>query len=75
MADNPVSWFILMCLGLYFICRFILRVIKEDARLKNERERACQEFFMETPLDKRNVLMYNSYIKERDFYELHDDRL
>lgn len=74
-ADNPVSWFVLMCLGLFFIFRFIRRVIIEDARRKAERERACQEFFLETPLDKRNILMYNSYIKERDYYELHDDRL
>lgn len=30
MADNPISWFILAALGLYFICRFLWAAIKEN---------------------------------------------
>ena len=73
MADNPVSWFLLMIFGLYFAFRFLRAVVREQERQRAERERACQEFFNETPLDKRNILMYNSRMKDGGSYEFYDD--
>lgn len=73
-ADNPASWFILMCIGLYFIARFLHKIMMKELRLKAERERASNEFFKETALDKRNIVSYNNHIRERGYYELHDDR-
>ena len=64
-ADNPASWFLLMCVGLYFIGKFFVNVINESCRLKAERERACQEFFIENNLDKRNIASYNRYINTK----------
>lgn len=61
-ADNPVSWFLLMCAGLYFVCKFLANVINESCRLRAERERACQEIFLENSLDKRNIASYNRYM-------------
>ena len=74
MADNPASWFILMCAGLYFIARFLYNVYKEDVRLKEERQRASNEFFYENSIDKSNIAAYNRYVKDGGRYERNDDR-
>ena len=66
MADNPVSWFFLTIIGIYFICRFLKKVINESERLKEEREKACQEIFFENPLDKTNAMAYNRFINRRE---------
>lgn len=75
MADNPISWFILMLLGLFFVARFLLSIIKEAEACRLEREREAQEIFLENPLDKRNIMAYNRSIKkEGNRYEFYDDR-
>lgn len=61
IADNPASWFLLCAFGIYFLCRFFNNVISEAERIKAERERACQEIFLENSIDKQNVLSYNRY--------------
>ena len=66
MADNPVSWFFLMVIGIYFICRFFKKVINEKERLQAEREKACQEIFFENPIDKSNTIAYNRFINGRE---------
>ena len=65
MADNPVSWFFLTVIGIYFICRFFKKVISESERLKAEREKACQEIFFENHLDKTNAMAYNRFNNRR----------
>lgn len=65
MADDPVSWFFLTVIGIYFICRFFKKVINESKRLKAEREKACQEIFFENPLDKTNAMAYNRFNNRR----------
>ena len=74
-ADNPVSWFLLMLLGLYGIYKFLRKVYEESERLKAEREQAVQEIFLESPIDKRNAVWYNKYINEKGnhYYEHYDD--
>ena len=66
MADNPVSWFFLTIIGIYFICRFIKKIIGENECIKSEREKVCQEIFLETPIDKRNIIAYNRFINRRE---------
>lgn len=66
MADNPVSWFFLAVIGVYFICRFLEKVINESERLKAEREKTCQEIFFENSLDKTNAMAYNRFINRRE---------
>ena len=75
MADNPISWFILMLLGLFFVAHFLLSIIREAEARRLEREREAQEIFLESPLDKRNIIAYNRSInKEGNRYEFYDDR-
>jgi len=75
MADNPISWFILMLLGLFFVARFLLNIVREAEARRLEREREAQEIFLENPLDKRNAIAYNRSIKkEGNRYEFYDDR-
>ena len=66
MADNPISWFFLMAIGIYFICRFLKKIINENERIKSEREKACQEIFFENPIDKRNIIAYNRFTNRRE---------
>ena len=74
-ADNPISWFILMCIGLFFVIRFLYKVYKAAEEQRAEREREAQEIFLENPLDKRNIMAYNRSInKEANRYEFYDDR-
>ena len=76
MADNPVSWFFLSAIGIYFTYRFLKRIVDENERIKVEREKACQEIFLETPIDKRNIMAYNRYInKGGNTNEHYDARL
>lgn len=69
MADNPVSWFFLAVIGIYFICRFLKRIIDENERIKVEREKACQEIFFENSIDKSNIKAYNKYINKGGRYQ------
>ena len=48
-ADNPASWLFITLIGLYFIGRFLYKIICEEIRIKEERERAVNEYFNETP--------------------------
>ena len=64
-ADNPVSWLLLMMLGLYLLCRFFANVINETERIKKEKERESREIFLENPIDKRNAVWYNSINDEQ----------
>lgn len=66
MADNPISWFFLTVIGIYFICRFLKKIIDENERIKSEREKACQEIFLENPIDKTNIIAYNRFINRRE---------
>lgn len=66
MADNPVSWFFLTVIGIYFVCRFFKKVIDEKERLQAEREKACQEIFFENTLDKTNAMAYNKYMNRKE---------
>jgi len=69
MADNPVSWFFLTVIGIYFICRFLKQIINENERIKAEREKACQEIFLENNIDKSNIMAYNKYINKGGRYQ------
>ena len=74
-ADNPISWFILMCIGLFFVIRFLYRVYKAAEEQRAERERKAQEIFLENSIDKQNIMSYNRSInKEDNRYEFYDDR-
>ena len=66
MPDNPVSWFFLTVIGIYFICRFLKKIIDENEYIKSEREKACQEIFFENPIDKTNAMAYNRFINRRE---------
>lgn len=66
MADNPVSWFFLTAIGIYFICRFLKKIIGKNEYIKLEREKVCQEIFLENPIDKRNIMAYNRFINRRE---------
>ena len=68
MADNPVSWFFLAAIGIYFICRFLKRVINENECVKAEKEKTCQEIFLENSIDKSNIMAYNKYINKGGRY-------
>lgn len=73
-ADNPISWFILMCIGLFFVIRFLYKVYKAAEEQRAERERGAQEIFLENSIDKRNIMSYNRSInKEDNRYEFYDD--
>jgi hypothetical protein len=65
MADNPFSWLILMVVCLYLIGRFLWKVIQENERIKAEREKICNEIFLENSIDKRNIACYNRYINKK----------
>lgn len=66
MADNPVSWFFLTVIGIYFIYRFLKKIIDENECIKSEREKVCQEIFLENPIDKKNIIAYNRFINRRE---------
>lgn len=64
MADNPISWLILTIVCLYLIGRFLWKVIQENEHIKAEREKICNEIFLENSIDKRNIACYNRYINK-----------
>ena len=65
MADNPISWFILMVIGLYFVYRFLRAVCLEYEKRYKEREYYVnQEIFLQNTIDKSNTIAYNRYINE-----------
>ena len=64
MADNPFSWLILTIVCLYLIGRFLWKVIQENEHIKAEREKICNEIFLENSIDKRNIACYNRYINK-----------
>lgn len=64
MADNPFSWLILMIICLYLIGRFLWKVIQENEHIKAEREKICNEIFLENSIDKCNIACYNRYINK-----------
>ena len=65
MADNPISWFFLMVIGLYFIYRFLRAVYLEYEERRKEREYYVnQEIFLQDSIDKSNTMAYNRYINK-----------
>ena len=64
MADNPFSWLILTIVCLYLIGRLLWKVIQENEHIKAEREKICNEIFLENSIDKRNIACYNRYINK-----------
>ena len=62
MADNPVSWFFLMVIGIYFVCRFLRQAFFEYEERREERERYVDQLFLENSIDKSNIKAYNRYI-------------
>ena len=65
MADNPISWFFLMVIGLYFVYRFLRAVYLEYEERRKEREYYVnQEIFLENSIDKSNIIAYNRYINK-----------
>ena len=65
MADNPVSWFILMVIGLYFVYRFLRTVCLEyEKRYKEREDYVNQEIFLQNTIDKSNIMAYNKYINK-----------
>jgi len=65
MADNPVSWFFLMVIGLYFVYRFLRAAYLEYEERRKEREYYInQEIFFENNIDKSNAQAYNKYINK-----------
>ena len=77
MADNPVSWFFLMVIGLYFVYRFLRAVYLEYEERRKEREYYVnQEIFLQNAIDKSNAMAYNRYInKGGNTNEHYDARL
>lgn len=74
MADNPVSWFLLMIIGLYFIYRFLRKAFFEYEECRKERERYVDQLFLENSIDKSNIKAYNRYInKGGNTNEYYDD--
>lgn len=64
MADNPVSWFFLMVIGLYFVYRFLRAAYLEYEERRKEREDYVnQEIFFQNSIDKSNIMAYNRYQK------------
>jgi hypothetical protein len=63
MADNPYSWAILTIIGLFFICKFLYKIIQENEKIKAKRMRQADEYFSESAIDKRNALIYNKFMK------------
>lgn len=65
MADNPISWFFLMVIGLYFIYRFLRAAYLEYEERRKEREYYVnQEIFLQNTIDKLNIMAYNRYINK-----------
>lgn len=65
MADNPVSWFFLMVIGLYFVYRFLRTAYLEYEERRKEREHYVnQEIFLQNSIDKLNTMAYNRYINK-----------
>lgn len=61
-ADNPISWFILTIIGLYYVYRFLRKLYFEMEERRLERERYDKnEIFLKNNLDKRNIAAYNRY--------------
>ena len=75
MADSAVSWFLLAAVGIFLMARFLYSVIMEDIRIKQERERESNEFFLELSLDKVPKQMYNKRVKRKEVRrnEYYDD--
>ena len=64
MADNPISWFFLMVIGLYFVYRFLRAAYLEYEERRKEREHYVnQEIFLQNSIDKSNTMAYNRYQK------------
>ena len=64
MADNPVSWFFLMVIGIYFVCRFLRQAFLEYEERRKERERYVDQLFLENSIDKLNIKAYNKIHKQ-----------
>lgn len=77
MADNPISWFFLMVIGLYFVYRFLHAAYLEYEERHKEREYYInQEIFLQNTIDKSNIMAYNRYInKGGNTNEHYDARL
>jgi hypothetical protein len=77
MADNPISWFFLMVIGLYFVYRFLRAAYLEYEERRKEREDYVnQEIFLQNSIDKSNTIAYNRYInKGGNTNEHYDARL
>ena len=77
MADNPISWFFLMVIGLYFVYRFLRAAYLEYEERRKEREYYVnQEIFLQNTIDKSNIMAYNRYInKGGNTNEHYDARL
>ena len=77
MADNPISWFFLMVIGLYFVYRFLRATYLGYEKRRKEREYYVnQEIFLQNTIDKSNIMAYNRYInKGGNTNEHYDARL
>jgi len=74
MADNPVSWFFLMIIGLYFVYRFLRAAYLEyEERCKEREYYINQEIFLQNAIDKSNVMAYNKYINKGGNTDEHYD--
>ena len=63
MADNPVSWFLLMIVGFYFMYHFLRKAFLEYEERRKERGRYVDQLFFENNVDKSNAQAYNRYQK------------
>lgn len=63
MADNPISWFLLMIVGFYFGYKFLRQAFLEYEERRQERERYVDQLFFENSIDKSNAQAYNRYQK------------
>ena len=77
MADNPISWFYLMIIGLYLVYRFLRAICFRNKERHIEQEHYVnQEIFLENSIDKSNIMAYNKYInKGGNTNEHYDARL
>ena len=74
MADNPISWFFLMIIGLYFVYRFLRATYLEYEERRKEREYYVnQEIFLQNTIDKSNIMAYNKYINKGGNTDEHYD--
>ena len=61
-ADSPFAWAMLTIVGLFYIGKFLYKIVQVYEEAKTLRQKEADEYFSESAIDKRNAMMYNRFM-------------